>query len=442
MKVEQCDIRDYYAVNLRRIWAGFKRESPAFWFLCLYFSFEYLRPQSIYPWLDVMPWAEVFLALTLIFAVVDDRITWVRNVQNKLLVVFFVVILISGIFAYDPSLSWGKLKLFFNWFLVYFLVTAIVNSKRRVITFVLLLLVCSFKMSQHGFRVWAMRGFSFEGWGLTGTPGWFQNSGEFAIQMLIFLPLSIAVILALRHYWGPYKRWFFYMMPITAAGSIMGANSRGAQLALLFMGLWLVARSEHRVRVLGVTAVLGVLLYAVMPPEQLERFHDVGKDETSLQRIEYWHMGLDIMRAKPLLGVGYQNWISYCWHKHPDGIGPLRTCELPHNIFIQAGAELGYVGLAIFLGMAMCSMSLNRRTRHMLREAREKLFYNLAVALDVGLVGYLVAGFFVSVLYYPFFWVQIALSAALYNVVKQVSQIAGREEVDGAQPFRSSTANQ
>ncbi|MDX2441152.1 MAG: hypothetical protein QNK40_11460, partial [Desulfobacterales bacterium] len=35
---------------------------------------------------------------------------------------------------------------------------------------------------------------------------------------------------------------------------------------------------------------------------------------------------------------------------------------------------------------------------------------------DMGLVGYLAAGFFVTVLYYPFFWVQIAMIVALHNV--------------------------
>ena len=41
----------------------------------------------------------------------------------------------------------------------------------------------------------------------------------------------------------------------------------------------------------------------------------------------------------------------------------------------------------------------------------------MTYGFDMGLVGYLVAGTFVTVFYYPFFWVQIALIVALSNVV-------------------------
>jgi hypothetical protein len=37
----------------------------------------------------------------------------------------------------------------------------------------------------------------------------------------------------------------------------------------------------------------------------------------------------------------------------------------------------------------------------------------MAYGLDGALVSYLVAGFFVTVLYYPFFWINLALTVAL-----------------------------
>ena len=35
--------------------------------------------------------------------------------------------------------------------------------------------------------------------------------------------------------------------------------------------------------------------------------------------------------------------------------------------------------------------------------------------LDSALVAYLVAGFFVTVLYYPFFWINLAFTVSLYH---------------------------
>jgi hypothetical protein len=45
------------------------------------------------------------------------------------------------------------------------------------------------------------------------------------------------------------------------------------------------------------------------------------------------------------------------------------------------------------------------------------LAIGLTHGLDAGLFGYLVAGFFVTVFYYPFFWISYALTVALHHVV-------------------------
>jgi hypothetical protein len=39
----------------------------------------------------------------------------------------------------------------------------------------------------------------------------------------------------------------------------------------------------------------------------------------------------------------------------------------------------------------------------------------MAYGLDGALVGFITSGFFISVLYYPFFWINFAMTAALYN---------------------------
>ena len=65
----------------------------------------------------------------------------------------------------------------------------------------------------------------------------------------------------------------------------------------------------------------------------------MGDDKTSVSRLTYWKDGLGIMRDHPVLGIGFNNWLPY-YHRYYNPIG-----ELPHNIFIQAGSELGYTGL-------------------------------------------------------------------------------------------------
>ena len=63
-----------------------------------------------------------------------------------------------------------------------------------------------------------------------------------------------------------------------------------------------------------------------------------------------------MMRDRPILGIGYANWTKY--HTVTYGYR-----MLPHNIFIEAGSELGYTGLVAFVGLIGCTFVLNRRTR-------------------------------------------------------------------------------
>ena len=44
---------------------------------------------------------------------------------------------------------------------------------------------------------------------------------------------------------------------------------------------------------------------------------------------------------------------------------------------------------------------------------------NIARALNVPLLGYLGAGFFVTVVYYQYFWVNLAMTVSLNNIVKK-----------------------
>src|SRR5690606_1688641 len=118
--------------------------------------------------------------------------------------------------AYSSSFAFSNLYLYVNWVLAYAALVAVLQSHRRWAVAMALFLLFSFKMSQHGLRTWLGRGLSFADWGLAGAPGWFSNSGELGIQMCVFLPLSIAFILAYREHWSRSVRAVAWLMPVTA----------------------------------------------------------------------------------------------------------------------------------------------------------------------------------------------------------------------------------
>lgn len=416
---KQIDIKEFYSLNIKSLWKGFRQEHISFWFLCFYFLLEYTRPQVLYPVLNILPWGLFALLLTLITSLMNKSAVKVSNPLNKLVIAFSIIIILSGIFAFNPALSWAYRNVMLTWVMVYFLVIKIVNTEKMIILFIVAYLLFNLKMAQFGSIIWMERGFSFAAYGLNGAPGWFQNSGEYAIQMLIYGSLAFAFVISLRDYLGRYKKWVMYIAAAMGYISVMGSSSRGSQFALAIIAVWFLMRQKNGFKGLIILVVLSIALLNLLPEKEMQRFRVVGEDNSSLQRLAYVEAGLKIIKEHPVLGIGYDNWASYMIHKYPEGVGPGKTIQVSHNIYIQAGSELGLTGLACFLLMALLAFINNSRTRRMADQIDNKLFYNLTYGLDAGLIGYLIAGTFVTVLYYPFFWIQITMIVMLNSVTKK-----------------------
>lgn len=404
----------------------------------MYFFVEYVRPQHVWRAIDVFPFGKTSLALALAAYAFEGMRQRKFNLVDGLLLVFTGVIVLSSVTAYQPAWAFDDWSLFLNWLIMYFLVTHIVTTPRRMLVFWGLFMLWSLKMSQHGTRSFVARGFTFSSWGATGAPGWFQNSGEFAIQMCIFLPMALHVVLGLRRTLPKWKLLaLLALLPGTALISLLASSSRGGQIGMVAVLVFMVGQSKQRVRGLVAAAVVLAGLWTVLPPEQKTRFEEMGDDQTSQSRLTYWEDGIEIMNANPVLGVGYNNWLPY-YHRYYNAGG-----ELPHNIFVEAGSELGYTGLLAFVALIVATFVMNFRTRRLTYTIPDwgPMLRNMAYGLDAALVGFMASGFFVTVLYYPFFWVNLAFTAALWETTRRAARKARRTaQVSAAQQARVAAA--
>jgi O-antigen ligase len=394
------------------IWKFLKSQPPSFWFVCIYLFFEYVRPQQIYEAMLGPPYAKIAIILAFgSFLMERRRLRF--GAPELLLAIFSLIVLTSSVNAFLPSTSYDKLLIYFAWVLIYLLIANAVDTEERFLVFMLSFLLYSFKMSQFGTRSWAQDGFVFRDWGTTGAPGFFQNSGEFGIQMCIFLPLIVAFILGLGDRWPRWLRLTMWGVAGTAVIGIIASSSRGAFVGCAAVVLWLLVKSRHKFRALLATLALVGLVYAITPAEMKTRFQDMGTDKTSVSRTTYWKHGLEIMRDYPVLGIGYANWPEY--HAIKYGVR-----ALPHNVFLEAGAELGYSGLAAFVALIMSTFWINRRTRQLAKRRADggRFIFFMAHGLDGAMVGFLASGFFITVLYYPFFWINLAMTVALNNAAQ------------------------
>ncbi len=403
-----------YQLKLAALWKAMKRQSPSFWLICLYLFFEYVRIQEIYQPLKGLPIPSWTIYLCGVAFLMEGGKLRQWTLADSLLALFTGVVVISSLTAWSPAQSFSEMPLFFSWVLIYFLITSIVNTERRFLLFMLLYLLYCVKMTQHGLRGWADSGFGFRSWGVTCAPSWFRNSGECGIQMSMLFPVSLFFILGLKPYWEKLKLWVFAaILPAGAVVTIIASSSRGAVLALAGLGIWAVARSNKRIKALLLATVVAGLVMVLLPETQMDRFREMGDDKNSVARLTYWEHGIEIANEHPVLGIGYRNWLPYYQeYYNPEG-------ELPHNIFVEAVSELGYLGLLAFIGLIVGTFVLNHRTRRAAKgvpESPGRFFSTMAFGFDGALIAYIISGFFVTVLYYPFFWINLAMTVSLHCV--------------------------
>lgn len=414
-KRKEITLEDLYSLSISANWRYFISESFAFWMVCLYLFFEYVRPQSIYPSIDFLPWTKVIILGAFFGCLIDKRVRWVSSPVNSLLILYLFLVLVSSYFAYFSNISYENLSAYYLWVIIYFIIINIVNSERRFFIFICIFLVASFKISLSLAMVWMARGFSFTDWGLMGPPGFFENSGELAIQMLVFWPIAWAFIQTVKPHVG--KIWYLLLllMPITAIMVILGASSRGAQVALVCQILVMNYRFVFRPKVLASSVVAIFLIWSFLPDEQKERFERAGDDATSRQRIVYFMNGVEMIKEHPVLGVGYFNFAPYFDRAYPEDI-LFGNAQLPHNIFIQIATDTGLLGLAVFLFLLYYAFKLGKDLEKQCPDNRSRTIGRCA---NISLLGFVIAGQFVTVAYYPFLWIHLALVVSLNNVLNQ-----------------------
>ncbi len=426
-----------YSLNIKCIIQVIREEGWAFKLICLYLFFEYVRPQTIYPIIDVLPWVFIILSLTAVVLLLSGDLKAQPNILNKLIVCYALVVIFSiAVTSQYPAISLSRWRVFFNWFFIYFLIVLIVNNEKRFFIFFLSFLLYSFKMSQHGFFSWVKRGFAFAGWGVTGAPGFFQNSGEVGIQMCIYVPLAIAFILATYKLLSKPKLLFFLFMPFTGIATAVASSSRGALVGLAVAG---IRPLLIKLRIFFISSivlsVITVLTITAIPYKSMQRFQEAGKDKTSLQRLERWHAGLESMHKYPLFGVGFEAWAQdFSQHYQVKEKGT----KLIHNVFLQCGTELGLTGLSVFVLMIIACFVNTRKVRKLSRGQDDQFLAVISYGFDAALLGYLGSAFFITVMYYPYFWIHCALTTCLHTAAQKKFASPATMSISHAVPVASS----
>ena len=238
---DQSRMDGFYQLKIRQILSFALHQKGAFWAVLVYMIFEYLRPQQMYPVIDVIPWGVTILGVGFLLMILEGRLLSTKNQANLFLNIFFVIILISSFVALSPSTSFENLKAIIALLIGYYLLTSVVDTEERLFTLICFYLLINLKLSQFVFRGWIGRGFEYDGYSAVAGFAWLRNPGELAVQMCIAFSIGLYFAFSVRNKPHWLKRCFIWFLPLAAAGSVLACGSRGGFLAfgvVLFLLWW------------------------------------------------------------------------------------------------------------------------------------------------------------------------------------------------------------
>jgi len=195
--------------------------------------------------------------------------------------------------------------------------------------------------------------------------------------------------------------------------TILMAFSRGGMLALVitgFLSFFLLPRKNPKQMFALIVVILLALRLA--GPQVSDRFMTIfadtaERDGSAQSRLDLWGNAWDTMKNNPLLGIGPDQWAfiapKYGWVEGKE----------VHSTWLQTGAEMGFPGLALLVAFyALCLVRLWPLVRGKIK-VDDPWLPHVARMVIAGLVGFLIAGQFVSMegLEFPYYVTLLGVGA-------------------------------
>jgi len=263
-----------------------------------------------------------------------------------------------------------------------------------------------------------------------------SDENDLALAIVMAIPYAYFMSQSSRN-----KLWVKLMYLATVGILLLGVvitESRGGFLGLVACVGMILMLTGHKVRNFMVVVVVGLAVLAFVPSSYYREVESIGDttDSTRLDRIYMWERAVEMYVDNPIVGVGAGNfpWRIYEYQLKTPDFDPERTRarggRWAHSLYFTLIAELGTIGALLYVGMIWIMV---RKLLRMIKAksddpAAQPLLDDcslLAKAMIVSLVGYLISGAFISVLFYPHFWYLAGFVIALSYCVDRIAQGAG-----------------
>ena len=367
-----------------------------------------------------------------------------RTPLNLPVLAFMAICSLSLFWSNSPMVSLLELPLFLAGPILYFIVANNVKNECQINRLLAILLFISTILGIYGISQY--NGIDFSFWkanvGRNQVFGLFGNVNYFAEYMIVPLPLAISLFFATRNR----TRKILLLVGILAmGGSLLLTFTRGSYLAIgissIFMFLlYLVSQGKsfikkHKKIFILILAIIILITFIFTLPNPLNKpgttiskikkrisISQFTQGYSIRRRIATWKFTIMMIKDHPLLGSGIgtfkYNSLNYQAkffdQENNRSLYPYGVADKAHNEYLQLGAEVGMLGLGIFIWLII---SYFRYGLRILKKLKDKYKQGILIGLMGGVMAVLIDAIFGFPLHLPatlvLFWLFIGLIISL-----------------------------
>ena len=357
---------------------------------------------------------------------------------------FIAICLLSLTWSNSFFVSLKELPLFLTGPLLYFLITNNISDDRTIRRILNVLLIVGSLFGIYG--VLQYNGIDFSFWtrniGRQQVFGLFGNVNYFAEYLIVPLPIAISLLFASKNK----MKKLLLLIGILAMGcSLILTFTRGSYLsfgvALIFMFfLFLISRGKNifkknRKIFIIILAVIILVTFLFVIPTPLNKsgtaiekiknrisISQLTQDYSIKRRVTTWKYTVLMIKDHPLLGSGIgtfkYNTLKYQAEFFDQGenrsLYPYGLADKAHNEYLQLWAEMGIVGLGIFVWLIISYFNYGLK---ILRKSKDEYKQAIIIGLMGAVGAVLVDGIFGFPLHLSatiiLFWMSLGLTIAL-----------------------------
>lgn len=377
-----------------------------------------------------MPYAQLIaLTLLLSLAVSREDKTLPMNGIVAMWMFFIAWMAFTTIFAVYPEDALYDLSTVLKIQLTTFVTMMVMKSRQRLEA---LLWVIFASIGFYGVKggVFAIvTGGSYRIYGPPAT--YLQENNALAVASLMILPIGIYLLHTLE------KKWHrLTMMGVIFAItlSIVASWSRGAFLAIICVGIYLLLKSNRRLIVAISVLPLIPLLFLFMPEAWHARMGTISeykKDASAMSRLRSWRLAYSVANDN-ITGGGFAVWGARVYRKYqPES----KNFYVAHSIYFHVLGEHGWVGLILFVAVFFMTWRLAGKIRRRTLDSPDnKWMGDLAAMIQVSLVAYGSGGAFLSLPYLDLAWHFVAIVMILNYLMQQAERAPEPAPVNAYRP--------